>query len=84
MSYVGFGIQSMNSFRKPRRAFKPIFEQFANGEHPTTSLSDSISGSWRELREHPRLREMKERVMSSYIYLGIVIAILGALVANMV
>lgn len=81
MSYSGFGIQSMNSFRRPRQAFKPIFEQFAIGEHPTKLLKENVKGTWREFQEHLREREMKSNVFTSYIYLSLVITVLVALLA---
>jgi len=79
MSYAGFGIQSMSSFRKPRQAFKPIFEQLAHGEHPTKVLNDNFSSRWKEIRTDSRLREMKAKILTNYVYLFIIIGMLSSL-----
>lgn len=83
MSYVGFGIQSMNSFRRPRQAFKPIFEQLSNGEHPIESNNQSFFKTWKETQLPNEREQLVEKVRANYIYLFLTIGILAATIVAM-
>lgn len=82
MSYIGFGIQNTNSARRPRQVFKPVFEQIANGEHPTRSNSKGISKTWKEFQSVTEREEFQEKIIRNNIYLLFAIGILTTLLIS--
>ncbi len=84
MSYLGFGIQNTNSMRRPRRVFTPVFEQIANGEHPTKSNNKSVSRTWKESQSVIDRAELQEKLISNNIYLLFTIGVLATLLISSV
>ena len=70
MSYLGFGIQDPRGLRKPRRPFKPVFEQLYNGEHPTKDTDQTNpEQSWFSKNEHLFAEQKMFDALKSRIHL---------------
>jgi len=82
MSYLGFGIQNTNTIRKPRQAFKPVFKQLFEGDHPIEQQQKSNS-SWKEVNLHINNEQLREKARSGYIYLLFAIGVLTAIIFAM-
>ncbi|MBX2845739.1 MAG: hypothetical protein KTR13_05940 [Saprospiraceae bacterium] len=83
MSYLGFGISDPRGLGTPRKAFKPIFEQLYNGEHPTTfSENTNPDESWTEKNEHlfaeqKRFNSLASKLPLITVFAGMAIAIIA-------
>lgn len=75
MSYAGFGIQSMNTFQKPRRVFLSIFEEILPESPKLISQSKSIK-SWKDYHSVLDSREAESCSLSCKIYLVTYLSIL--------
>lgn len=82
MSYAGFGIQSMNTFKKPRKVFKSIFEEVLPESPKVSEFAEGIKG-WKEYHSVLDERDAHSCSLSCKIYLVTYLAILLSLSLSM-
>ena len=82
MSYSGLGFRPTSTIQKPKRVFKPVFEQMSSGEHPVKSKNTNPAISWSQVRQHLDLEERNSESLSTKIFLFVLLATLFAFVVS--
>lgn len=74
MSYAGLGFRPTSSIQKPKRVFKPVFEQISTGNHPVKSKNTNPAISWSQVRQHLDSEQQHSDSLSTKIFLFVLFA----------
>ena len=81
MSYAGFGIQSMNSFQRPRKVFTSIFEEILPEAPKATRQSVT---NWAEFRKAINEKIDAETALSLKIHLVTLFTVMSAIIVSLI
>ncbi len=84
MTNVVFGRTPYGGFGEPRRAYKPVFEQLFDGEHPVSAHDTDEEYSWYTSREDLIKQEENQSRLTSRIHLISLVAGMLALIVSMI
>ena len=84
MSYVGFNLRNTTSVQRPKKRFRPVFEQLSSGEHPRVSKNTNPTVSWSKVREHLDAEEKQFNALSNKIYMTLLFVAMLAMIISQV